>query len=147
MNDCECIDILIVEDSPCDAELTIRALKKENSLCKYYWVEDGEAALDFIFCKGKYENRNFSNKPKAILLDMKLPKINGLEVLKTLKCNSNTSSIPIITVTSSQEDVDVKSAYELGVNSYIVKPIDYNFYKSVIGDTCRYWLSINKTLV
>src|SRR5512133_1579606 len=117
MTDINAVEILIVEDDPRDAELTLRALKKNNLANNVLVAEDGEEALDFFFCRGKFEGRSFQNPPKVVLLDLKLPKVNGLEVLRKVKSDKRTSHIPIVIVTSSREEPDMVEAYELGVNS------------------------------
>ncbi len=122
----EAIDILLVEDNPHDAELTIRALKKRNLTNQLHLAEDGAEALDFLFCQGNYFGRRIDHPPKVILLDLKLPKVHGLEVLRILKADDRTRSIPVVVVTSSREDPDIQTAYALGANSYIVKPVDFD---------------------
>ena len=132
MNHSEAVDILLVEDNPRDAELTIRALKKHNLANLLFTVEDGAEALDFIFGRGKYAARDGGQQPKVILLDLKLPKVSGLEVLRALKQDEKTRSIPVVVVTSSREDPDIKTAYGLGANSYVVKPVDFDaFFQAV----------------
>jgi two-component system, response regulator len=138
------VDILIVEDNPNDAELTVRALKKQNLANHVFTVEDGEEALDFIFCRGKYSGRNILKPPKVIFLDLKLPKIGGLEVLKEIKSNPSTKSLPVVIVTSSREDPDIKKAYELGVNSYVVKPVDFESFLMAMTNAGLFWLVINE---
>ena len=120
------VDILLVEDNPRDTELTIRALNWHNISNNLIALEDGAEALDFLFCKGKYADRTFIKQPKVILLDLKLPKINGLEALKIIKSDPRTKMIPVIMVTSSRQDSDMKTAYDYGANSYVVKPVDFN---------------------
>lgn len=138
------VEILIVEDNPLDAEMALRALKKNKLTNHVMVVGDGEEALDFIFAKGKYEERVNSNRPKIILLDLKLPKINGLEVLKVLKSDPQTKIIPVIMLTSSKEESDVVKSYELGVNSYIVKPVDFDKFVEAIRNLGFYWLLLNQ---
>ena len=145
MKDFDPIDILIVEDNPHDAELTIRALKKQNLANNIFLVEDGAEALDFIFCRGPYEKRKFSNPPKVIFLDLKLPKVNGLEVLKEIKANPNTKKLPVVVVSSSKEDPDIKTAYELGANSYVVKPVDFDNFVEAMSNTGMFWLLVNES--
>lgn len=144
MNKMNAVEILLVEDNPQDAELTIRAFKKYNFANRLFIVEDGAEALDFIFCRNKFSDRNFSNPPKVILLDLKLPKINGLEVLKILKDDEQTRLIPVVMVTSSREDPDIQKAYSLGVNSYVVKPIDFDTFIEAMSNLGLYWLLINE---
>jgi two-component system, response regulator len=138
------IDILLVEDNPEDAELTIRAFKKHNITNRLIHLEDGVEALDFIFCRGKYSQREINNHPKVILLDMKLPKLNGLEVLRTIKSDSRTRTIPVVIVTSSRQDPDIKNAYEYGANSYVVKPVDFNSFVEAMSQLGFYWLLVNQ---
>lgn len=144
MENLKAVEILIVEDNPQDAELTIRAMRKNNLANNLYVVEDGEEALDFIFCKGKYSNRSFAQPPKVIFLDLKLPKISGLEVLQEIKSNPLTKSMPVVMVTSSREDPDIRKAYELGVNSYVVKPVNFEDFLSAMSQTGLYWLLVNE---
>lgn len=144
MEDLNAVEILIVEDNPQDAELTLRALRKNNLANKIHLAEDGAEALDFIFCKGKYADRSMDTSPRVIFLDLKLPKISGLEVLREIKSNSQTRSIPVVMVTSSREDPDIKKAYELGVNSYVVKPVNFDDFLSAMSQTGLYWLLVNE---
>ncbi|HPR18643.1 MAG TPA: response regulator, partial [Candidatus Cloacimonadota bacterium] len=126
------VEILLVEDNPNDVRLTIRALGKHNLANKIHHVADGEEALDFIFGRNKYIDRNTNNIPRLILLDLKLPKVDGLEVLKILKGDERTRAIPIVVLTSSNQEMDIVKSYNLGANSYIVKPVDFDqFLKSV----------------
>jgi two-component system response regulator len=119
MKDFNAVEILIVEDNPRDAELTLRALKKNNLANNILVAEDGAEALDFFFCRGKYKSRSILSPPKVVLLDLKLPKVSGLEVLKAVKADKRTSHIPIVIVTSSKQEPDMKDAYDLGANSYV----------------------------
>ena len=144
MSDVQAVDILLVEDNPNDADLIIRSLKKQNLANSVYIVPDGAQALDFVFCRGSYSQRSISQPPKVILLDLKLPKVSGLEVLKELKNDKRTKSIPVVVVTSSREDPDIKSAYELGVNSYVVKPVDFEGFAEAMSRIGLYWLLINQ---
>lgn len=138
------VQVLVVEDSPNDAELTTRALK--NIVNSIYVVKDGEEALEFIFCTGRYAARHIINNfLKVILLDLKLPKVNGLEVLARIKNDERTKMIPVVVVTSSEEDFDLKEAYRLGVNSYIVKPIESINFEKALKEAGVYWLDINKS--
>ena len=141
------VDILLVEDNPSDAELTLRALKKNNIASKILVVTDGAGALDFIFHTGAYAGRNSNNQPKIILLDLKMPKVNGIEVIRKLKSDKNTKSIPIVVLTSSEEEKDVTESYALGVNSYIVKPVEFDKLTKVVADVGLYWLLLNKSPV
>jgi two-component system response regulator len=144
MTDTEAVDILLVEDNPQDAELTIRALKKHNLANRLITVEDGAEALDFIFCRGKYATRELSHSPKVVLLDLKLPKVSGLEVLRALKQDERTRTIPVVVVTSSREDPDIKTAYGLGANSYVVKPVDFDAFAESVSSLGLYWLLVNQ---
>jgi len=138
------VDILLVEDNPRDAELTIRALKKHNITNRLIVLEDGAEALDFIFCRGKYAHREIGNHPKVVLLDLKLPKVNGLEVLRTIKTDERTRMIPVVMVTSSRQDPDIKTAYEYDANSYVVKPVDFNSFVDAMSQLGFYWLLVNQ---
>ena len=144
MTDTEAVDILLVEDNPQDAELTTRALKKNNLANRLITVEDGAEALDFIFCRGKYATRNNGQSPKVVLLDLKLPKVSGLEVLRALKRDEKTRSIPVVIVTSSREDPDIKTAYALGANSYVVKPVEFDAFAESVSSLGLYWLLVNQ---
>ena len=139
------VEILLVEDNPRDAELTLHALRENNVINHVEMVADGAEALDFIFCKGNYTYRSPDNIPKLILLDLKLPKIDGLEVLQTLKSDPKTKKIPIVVLTSSSEERDVVESYKLGVNSYIVKPIDFQQFTNAVRQLGLYWILYNKT--
>ena len=138
------VDVLLVEDNPQDADLTIRSLKKFNLANSIFVVEDGAEAIDFIFCSGKYVERDIAHPPKVIFLDLKLPKLNGLEVLKRLKGDERTRQIPVVVVTSSREDPDIKSAYSLGVNSYVIKPVDFELFAECVSKLGLYWLLVNQ---
>jgi CheY-like chemotaxis protein len=146
MEDFNAVEILIVEDNPRDAELTLRALKKNNLANNILVAKDGAEALDFFFCHGKFEKRSFTNPPKVVLLDLKLPKVNGLEVLKIVKGDKRTSHIPIVVVTSSKQEPDMKEAYALGVNSYVVKPVDFDQFINAMSSLGLYWLLVNEPL-
>jgi two-component system response regulator len=139
------IDILLVEDNPQDAELMIRSLKKTHVANPIFHVEDGAEALDFLYCRGSYADRNSSNVPKVVFLDLKLPKVSGLEVLRQIKADIKLRSLPIVVVTSSREDPDVKAAYELGVNSYVVKPVAFDSFVETMKNLGYYWLLVNET--
>jgi two-component system response regulator len=144
MDKFEIFDVLLVEDNPQDSELTIRALKKNHLANTIIWLQDGAEALDFIFCNGKYTDRPTGNYPKVILLDLKLPKVDGLDVLKELKTNPKTREIPVVVITSSAQEPDIKRAYELGVNSYVVKPVDFDNFAKTMSHLGLYWLLINR---
>lgn len=137
-------EIVIVEDSPHDAELMVRSLKKNRLANSLIVLEDGEQALDFIFRRGQYADRDLSGTPKVIFLDLKLPKVDGLEVLKQVKSNEQTRKIPVVIVTSSKEDPDIATAYNLGANSYVVKPVDFGNFVKAITQLGLYWLVINE---
>lgn len=139
------VEILLVEDSSSDAEMTIRALRKSNVANKLIHLKDGAEALDFIFGAGKYSGRNITIKPKVILLDLKMPKVNGIEVLRKVKSDHHTKTIPVVVLTSSKEDPDVKTCYELGVNSYIVKPVAFENFTKAISELGFYWLLLNQS--
>jgi len=144
MDNLEAVEILIVEDNPVDAEMALRAFKKNNLTNQILVVGDGEEAIEFIFAKGKYANREKKIRPRIILLDLKLPKIDGLEVLKIIKENQETKSIPVIILTSSKEESDMVKSYQLGVNSYIVKPVDFDKFVEAIHELGLYWLLLNQ---
>ncbi len=146
MEDYSAIEILIVEDNLRDAELTVRALRKNNLANSIFIAEDGEEALDFFFCRGKFSNRSFDKPPKVVLLDLKLPKISGLEVLREVKEDVRTKHIPVVIVTSSREEPDMKKAYRLGVNSYVVKPVDFDQFIQAMSSLGLYWLLVNQPL-
>jgi CheY-like chemotaxis protein len=141
------VDVLMVEDSPNDAELIYRALANLKLVNKIYLVKDGEEALEFILCTGRYASRTNITPLKVILLDLKLPKVGGLEVLAKIKSDETTKTIPVVVVTSSQEDIDLKEAYRLGVNSYIVKPIDSVNFVKALSEAGLYWLVLNKPTI
>lgn len=137
-------EILLVEDNPTDAELAMLALKERNLANKLVWVKDGAEALDFLFATGAYASRKTEHAPKVVLLDLRLPKIDGLEVLRRLKADERTKKIPVVVLTSSKEDPDVKASYDLGVNSYISKPVDFDEFTRVVAELGLYWLLINR---
>lgn len=143
MTELEHVEILLVEDSPSDGELTLRALKKQNLANSVFWVKDGEEALDFIFCRGNYTDRS-NGTPRLILLDLKLPKVDGIEVLRAVKADPLTRTIPIVMLTSSQEERDIVESYKLGVNSYIVKPVDFDKFLEMVAHIGLYWSLMNK---
>jgi len=138
------VEILLVEDNPRDLELTLRALRKNHVANSIATVSDGEEALDFLFGRGKYAGRDVNNHPKVVFLDLKLPKVDGIEVLRQLKSDERTRKIPIVVVTSSDEERDRVESYNLGVNSYVVKPIEFDSFVKTISDLGFYWLAINK---
>jgi two-component system response regulator len=138
------VEVLLVEDNMHDAELTIRALKKINLANKLFHLKDGAEALDFVFAKGEFADRKISSQPKVIFLDIKMPKVDGIEVLRQLKTNSETKSIPVVIMTSSKEEQDVIISYNLGVNSYVVKPVNFEAFAKAICELGFYWLVINQ---
>lgn len=144
MNINKAIEILVVEDNPDDAELTIRTLEKNKISNKILWLKDGEEALDFLKGKGEYKGRNIKSKPKVIFLDLKLPKMDGLEVVKEIKADSNLTHIPVVMMTSSQEQKDRLMGYQKGVNSYVVKPLNFQAFTKAINDVGYYWLVLNR---
>lgn len=137
------VEILLVEDNPTDAELAIRALKKSNLANKLEWVKDGAEALDFLFAGGAYSGRQVVNGPKVILLDLRLPKVDGMEVLRRVKNDERTKTIPVVVLTSSKEDRDVAESYQLGVNSYISKPVEFDEFAKTVSELGLYWLLVN----
>jgi len=139
----EQVEILLVEDNPTDAELTMRALRRKNLANNLVWVTDGAEALEFIQCNGRYEGRN-NGTPKLVLLDLKLPKVDGIEVLRSFKSDVRTRTIPVVMLTSSQEERDIVESYKLGVNSYIVKPVDFDKFLEMVSQVGLYWSLVNK---
>ena len=140
------IEILLVEDNPRDVEMTLRALKKRNLANKVHVAKDGAEALDYVFATGAYADRDKNHQPKVMFLDLKLPKVSGLEVLKKVKGDKQTRTIPVVILTSSQEEKDMLESYHMGVNSYIVKPVDFDKFADAISEVGLYWLVINKPL-
>ncbi len=140
------VEILLVEDNLNDAELTIRALRKNNLANNLFHVKDGAEALNFIYCKAEYVHRSSKTKPKLILLDLKMPKIDGMEVLKILKSDIETKHIPIVILTSSKEEKDLIQSYKLGVNSYIQKPVEFDKFVKSIADIGMYWMILNENI-
>ncbi len=139
-------EVLLVEDNPNDAELTLFALAKENLAEKVFVVKDGEEAMNFIFAKGQYESMKKAPQLKLILLDLKLPKLNGFEVLQAIRENEKLNTTPVVILSSSAVDNDIKKAYTIGANSYLVKPINFREHASTITEAVKYWLKFNKTL-
>jgi two-component system, response regulator len=137
-------DILLVEDSPRDAELALRALKKRNLTNKLIWVKDGAEALKFIFGSDANCGGKVCHRPKVILLDLKLPKVDGLEVVRRLKANEESKTIPVVVLTSSREEQDIVQSYKLGVNSYIVKPVNFDNFSEAVAQLGMYWLLLNQ---
>jgi two-component system response regulator len=138
------VEIVLVEDNPNDAELAMRALKGYNLANKLMWLKDGVEALDFIFAQGQYSDQSIEDVPKVVLLDLKLPRIGGLEVLEKVKSDTRTKSIPVVVLTSSSEERDIIASYNLGVNSYVIKPVDFDKYVDAIKEVGLYWMSLNQ---
>jgi len=139
------IEILLVEDNPNDEELTLYALKRNNISNHIQVVRDGAEALEYLFCTGPYAHREINNPPKVVLLDLKLPKVDGLEVLEKIKADERTRTIPVVMLTSSREERDIIESYQLGVNSYIVKPVDFEQFTEVVRQLGLYWMLLNQT--
>ncbi|MGH9783502.1 MAG: response regulator [Terriglobia bacterium] len=137
-------EILLVEDNPADMELTLHALRNHNLANQIQVVRDGEEALDFLLCRGPFQDRNRNHQPKLILLDLKLPKVDGLEVLRIIKDDTRTKAIPVVILTSSKEEKDLVLSYQLGSNSYIQKPVDFNEFRETVKHLGLYWLLINQ---
>lgn len=138
------VEILLVEDNPDDVELAMIAFERNNLANKIHVVRDGEEALDFFFCRGAYSDRRFDTPPKLVLLDLKLPKVDGLEVLREIKADRRTKSVPIVVMTSSTQQRDMVEGYQLGVNSYIQKPVNFDQFQKLIKDLGFYWLVVNQ---
>ncbi|HLY62034.1 MAG TPA: response regulator [Terriglobia bacterium] len=138
------VEILIVEDNLDDAELALHALRRENLANAVEIARDGEEALDFMFCRGKFSNRSFDRQPRLVLLDLKLPKVTGLEVLKEIKNDPRTKMVPVVILTTSREDRDVVSGYRLGVNAYIQKPVDFDQFREMVKRVGLFWLVTNQ---
>ncbi len=140
----DAVEILLVEDNPNDAELTLYALNKYHIANQVQVVRDGEEALDYLFCTGSYAHRRIEDCPKIVLLDLKLPKVDGLEVLRRIKTDERTRLIPVTVLTSSREDRDIVESYGLGVNSYIVKPVDFEQFTEAVRQLGLYWMLFNQ---
>jgi two-component system, response regulator len=138
------LDILLIEDNQNDMDLALHALRREKLANRIFVVRDGEEALDFLFCRERYAHRMFDRPPKLVLLDLKLPKVDGLEVLKQLKGDSRTRNIPVVIMTSSKEERDMVSGYNLGANSYIQKPVDFDQFRETVKNVGLYWLVVNQ---
>lgn len=144
MVELEPVEVLLVEDCATDAELALRALKRFNLANNVHWVKDGADALDFLFCRGAYAGREAGRNPRLILLDLKLPRISGLEVLQAVRNDERTRAIPVVVLTSSAEDAEVSEVYRHHVNSYIVKPVDFTQFVEVVAKANFYWVAVNK---
>jgi CheY-like chemotaxis protein len=142
--DYEQVEILLAEDNPRDAEMTMRALRKINFLNKVHWVKDGEEALNYLMRTGEYSDRDAGNSPKLILLDIKMPKVDGIEVLRRVKSNDKLKGIPVVVMTSSNEERDIFESYQLGVNSYIVKPVEFGAFVETVAQIGLYWMLTNR---
>jgi CheY-like chemotaxis protein len=138
------IEILLVEDNPTDAQLTIHALRRQKVTNRIHLVRDGAEALEFLFCNGEYADRAFNQSPKVVLLDLKLPLVDGIEVLKKIKSDPRTFTIPVVVLTSSREDRDIVESYQAGVNSYIVKPVDFEQFTEAVRQLGLYWVLLNQ---
>ncbi len=138
------VEILLVEDNPDDVELAVHALRKEHLANHLEIARDGEEALDFIFCRGHHGGRNFNHQPKLILLDLKLPKVDGLEVLREVKNDPRTKAIPVVILTASREERDLVNGYQLGVNAYIQKPVDFEQFRGIVKQLGLFWLVVNQ---
>jgi two-component system response regulator len=139
------LEVLLVEDNETDAELTIRALKRKNLANNLVWVKDGEEALEFIFATGRYSDREIQDLPKLVLLDLRMPKVDGMEVLRRIKADERTNKIPIVVLTSSKEDEDIVESYNLGVNSYVSKPVEFDEFTEAVSTLGLYWMLLNKS--
>jgi two-component system response regulator len=139
----DAVEILLIEDNLADAELALHALRKSKVASKIHLVTDGEQALDFLLCRNSFSTRAFDDAPHLILLDLKLPKIDGLQVLQIVKQNDRTKAIPIVVLTTSKEERDMVNSYRLGVNSYIQKPVNFNEFRDVVRQLGMYWLLVN----
>lgn len=138
------IEILLVDDSASDVELTLRALRRHNLANHIHVAEDGQEALDFLFCRDAYAERSFASKPKVIFLDLKMPKVDGIEVLRAIRGDARTRAIPVVILTSSKEQRDMVEGYKLGVNAYIQKPVDFDKFRGVIEQMGTFWLMVNQ---
>jgi len=145
MNDLDGIEVLLVEDNPHDAEMTMRALRKGNFLNKLHWVKDGVEALDFIRCSDAYAGRTPTENLKLVLLDLKMPRMNGIEVLREIKADPNTHDIPIVMMTSSSQERDVVESYQLGANGFVTKPINVTSFMEAVAQIGMYWLLVNQS--
>lgn len=140
----EAVDILLVEDNPDDVELALLALRRNNLANQIHVARDGAEALDFLFCRGEFSNRSTERPPRVVMLDLKLPKVDGMEVLRAIKSDPRTRTVPVVVMTSSREQRDLVDGYQLGVNSYIQKPIDFTQFREIVKNLGFYWLVINQ---
>ena len=140
----EQMEILLVEDNPQDAEMTMRALRQNNLVNRLHWVKDGEEALEYLYRSGRYAGRDPARPPKLVLLDIKMPKVDGIEVLRRLKADPATQAVPVVIMTSSNEDRDVVESYRLGVNSYVVKPLQFDVFLETVAKIGLYWVLTNR---
>ncbi len=139
------IDLLLVEDNDDDMELALHALRRERLANKIFVARDGEEALDFLFCRGEFAHRTFAHPPKLVLLDLKLPKVDGIEVLRQVKAEERTRSIPVVVMTSSKEERDIVNGYSLGANSFIQKPVDFDQFRNTVSQVGLYWMLVNQS--
>jgi two-component system response regulator len=138
------LEVLLVEDNPTDAELTLRALRGKGLRNEIVVAEDGAEALDILFARGSHADRDIGNGPKLVLLDLRLPKVDGIDVLRELKADERTKTIPIVVLTSSRQEPDIRKCYELGANSYIVKPVEFESFAQAVSELGLYWLLLNE---
>jgi two-component system response regulator len=138
------VEILLVDDNPSDVELTVRALRSHKLANSIHIAEDGQQALDFVFCRGGHSGRSFATPPKVIFLDLKMPKVDGIDVLRTIRGDGRTKMIPVVILTSSKEQRDIVEGYKLGVNAYIQKPVDFDEFRRVIEQVGLFWLVVNQ---
>lgn len=141
------VEILLVDDSPDDIDLTLRSLRSENLASRVFVAHDGEEALDFLFCNGPHATRSFERPPKLVLLDLKMPKVDGMQVLKRVKSDPRTQTIPVVLMTSSREECDMVRGYHFGVNSYLQKPVDFDQFRKLVKLLGLYWLATNQAPV
>lgn len=144
MSSYEQVEVLLAEDSESDAEMALRAFRKHHFMNRVHWVKDGEEALEFVRCTGRYADRDANQTPKLLLLDLKMPKVNGIDVLRQLKEDDRFKGIPVVIMTSSNEERDVVESYRLGVNSYIVKPVDFSQFVKTVSEVGMYWVLTNR---
>jgi len=144
MTENHAVEVLLVEDNATDAELTLRALRGKGLRNTFVVAKDGAEALDFLFARGKWADRDISDGPKLVLLDLRLPRVDGIEVLRQVKADERTRKIPVVVLTSSRQDPDIQQCYELGANSYIVKPVDFDKFAEAVAEVGFYWLLLNE---